>query len=139
MSRSARGTAVLLAALAFAGCNNSTTPTAPTEQVPILTESFAGTLTVNGAITHPFVVGTPSTVTVTLVTLSPDSEAQIGVSLGTWNTTTETCQAVISSDLATQGKVFYGTAQNSGAFCVRVYDVGRLSQQADYEVQVTHQ
>lgn len=139
MSRSLLGAVVLLIAFVFAGCDTATPASPTTTEVPTLSESYSGTLTVNGAVTHPFVVGTPGGVTATLVAVSPDAEVPIGMSIGTFNTTTETCTAVISNDLALQGRVIVGNAQTSGAFCVRVYDVGRLTQSADYQVQVIHQ
>jgi hypothetical protein len=139
MSRALLGAVVLLTTVVAAGCNEAAAPTAPTAEVAIVTENFAGTLTINGAITHPFVVGTPGSVTTRLVAVSPNSDIPVGMSLGTWNTTTETCQIVISNDFALQGRTIVGTAQTSGAFCVRVYDVGRLTESTSYEVQVTHQ
>jgi hypothetical protein len=74
----------------------------------------------------------------TLVTVGPDNTIPIGFSIGTWNNTTETCQTVISNDLALQGRIIIGTAQSSGAFCVRVYDVGRLTAPSTYVLQVSH-
>ena len=66
-------------------------PDAPT--APTVTETFTGTLTVNGATTHPFpidaIVG--GTVTATLKTIAPDGDSVVGLSLGTWNGST--CQA----------------------------------------------
>ncbi len=138
MSRALLGAAVLLATFVATGCDDAT-PVAPTPEVPIITESFSDTLTVNGAITHPFVVGTPASVQATLVTVTPDNTVPIGMSIGAWNTTTESCQAVISNDLALEGRILIGSAQTSGAFCVRLYDVGRLTAAASYTVTVTHQ
>lgn len=129
----------LLAASVVAGCDNTSTPTSATgASVAVITESFTGTLTKNGAITHPFVVGTPGNVTATLVSLNPDNTALIGMALGAWNTQTETCQLIITNDSAPQGRVIIGTAQNAGAFCVRAYDVGKFTAPTDYEIQVTH-
>ncbi len=107
--------------------------------MPVITETFQGTLNINGAITHPFVVGTPGGVTATLVTVSPNVDVPVGMSIGTWNQTTQSCQIVIANDLALPGRVLVGTAQTSGAFCVRMYDVGRLTESSDYEVSVSHQ
>ena len=129
----------LLVASVLAGCDNASTPTSATgSAVTAITESYTGTLSRNGAITHPFVVGTPGNITATLVSLSPDNTVLIGMSLGAWNTQTETCQLIITNDAAPQGRVIIGTAQNAGAFCVRAYDVGKFTGPTDYEIQVTH-
>jgi hypothetical protein len=112
-----------------------TTPTPPT----LTTETFEGTVTVNGAITHSFIVTAPSTLTATLVSLADGTEGvTIGMSLGTWNG--EYCQIVLTNDTAIQGKFIVGVAQTAGNFCLRVADAtGQLTQPASYQVTVTHQ
>jgi hypothetical protein len=140
MSRLVVSVLAALAAVVATGCNNTSAPTAPTTpQVPTVTESFASTLTINGAVTHPFLVGTPGTVAATLLTVGTGTDTIVGIALGTWNTTTESCQIIIANDNAVQGRILVGTAQTSGAFCVRVYDVGKLTTATTYDVTVTHQ
>jgi len=140
MSRLVVSVLAAVVATVATGCNNTSAPTAPTTpQVPTVTESFASTLTINGAVTHPFIVGTPGTVSATLLTVGSGTDTVVGIALGTWNTTTESCQIIIANDNAVQGRILVGTAQTSGAFCVRVYDVGKLSAATSYDVAVTHQ
>ena len=128
--------AVLLAALAAGACSDNSTPSGPTAPAPTaITETFDGTLTVNGAITQPFVVGTAGTVVVRLAALEP-VDAVIGVSIGTWNGVT--CQIVIANDNATSGASATGNATSTGNYCVRVYDVGKLTRPAGYQISVTH-
>lgn len=141
----------LLLALAVTGCgSDDPTPTGPdTSVVPEKIETFAGTagddanppLTVNGARTHPFVVERVGSVTARLTSLSPNNEnndLRIGLSLGTWNGIV--CQIILANDNATTGATssVIGTASTTGNFCVRVYDVGRLTTATDYVVTVTH-
>jgi hypothetical protein len=129
-----------LALAAAAGCNNTSVPTGPTQAAPtIITETFSGTLTINGAVTHPFVVGTTGSVSASLVNVGAGTDVVIGLALGTWNQTTNSCQLIITNDAAVQGRVILGSAQNAGAFCVRVYDVGRLGAATTYDIQVQHQ
>ena len=125
----------LAAACAGAACGDDPV-TAPTPEAPVeVTESFSGTLTINGARTHPFAVQRAGTVTATLGTLAPDSAAVIGLSLGTWNGAT--CAVLLANDAATSSTSVVGTA-SVGNFCVRVYDVGRLDAPADYSISVRH-
>lgn len=127
---------LLTAGLAAAACSNdiATTPTSTT--VPDKSaETFTGTLTRNGAATFPFASG-PSTVQATLTTLSPDSAALVGLSLGTWNGSG--CQIAIANDNATQGTVVIGSASAIGNLCVRIYDVGKIAQPASYQIDVVH-
>ena len=119
-------------------CGNDpvATPTGPTTAPVGATETFAGTMNRNGADTHPFTTR-PGTVTATLTTLSPNSTAIVGLSLGTWNGVA--CQTVIANDRATQGIAVVGTASGAGNLCVRLYDAGgSLTEPASYEVLVVH-
>jgi len=128
---------VLVAALC-AGCD-SEPAAAPTPEAPVeISEPLTGTLTINGAVTHPFVVQRAGTVVAQIVTLAPDSTAVISLSLGTWNG--QVCQIILANDAATSGAlgVVTGTASTAGNFCVRVSDVGRLTAPTDYEIIVRH-
>ena len=87
-------------ALGAAGCHSTTTPTTPTA-TPI-TDTFLGTLTVNGGVTHQFAAARSGTIQETLTALSPDSTVILGISLGTWNG--NTCQVVLAKDNAGAGK-----------------------------------
>jgi hypothetical protein len=118
--------------------DDETTPTTdPTPARQQITEPpFEGTLTVNGARTHPFTATGSGEIRVTLTALSPDSTARVGVSLGIFNATQ--CQIVIANDSATQGAIVLGNAGAAGNFCVRVHDVGQLTAPTDYSVTVVH-
>jgi hypothetical protein len=130
---------LVAASLLIAGCGNDpiedpTEPTAPT----LINEAIAGTLTVNGAATHPFIVQRAGTVSASLTGLAPDDTVTIGLAIGTWNGTA--CSIVIANDNATliTARAVVGTATATGAFCVRVYDVGKLTQPIDYSLSLDH-
>ena len=127
---------VLLLAGLTAGCNNNntstTTPTPPT----LLTDTFSGTVTVNGSFSHPFTVARAGTVTAEITALSPDATVVVGFALGTWNGAA--CQLVITNDAATVSTAVLGTATAPGQLCVRVSDVGQLTAPTDYDVKVDH-
>ena len=129
---------VPLAALLVSGCGSS--PTDPTDQpeapVEIVEPNITGTLTVNGAGTHVFVVGRAGNASATLTSLLPDSAAVIGLSLGTWNGAA--CQIIIANTNATQNTSVIGTASSAGNFCAYVQDVGKLTQPVDYELLIRH-
>ena len=103
-----------------------------------VTESFAGTLTLNGAVTHPFTVARTGGITVQLVSLQPDFTKPVGVSLGTWNGSI--CQIVLANDASIQGSLVVGSASAVGDFCVRIYDAsGTVIQPQTYTLEVDHQ
>ena len=128
---------LIVTATSLAGCgssNNSTNvPTTPSAVT--ITETFSGTLTVHGALTHSFAVQRAGTVTATVKTLS-DAAATLGVSLGTWNGAA--CTIIISNTAAVLNSSVTGTAQSTGQFCVWLNDVGKLTNSVDYSVDVTH-
>ena len=123
-------------ALGAAACG-SDTPTTPTPTTPAtVTDTFAGTLTANGAASYTFTTAASGAVTATLTTLAPDSTLIVGIALGTWNG--NACQIVLSKDSATQLSFLIGQASQASTFCVRIYDVGNVVDPATYEVQVNH-
>jgi hypothetical protein len=129
--------AVLLPALVMTSCGNDepTTPTTPTPPVTV-TETFTGDLGRNGARTHNFTTSASGAVTGTLTTVAPDSALVVGFSLGTWNGSV--CNIVLANDAATQGTVVTGGVSSFGSLCVRIYDVGNVTEQISYEITVVH-
>jgi hypothetical protein len=110
-------------------------PVGPSTPLVPVTDTFSGTVTPNGAVTHDFGVQAGGRVTATLKSLSPD-DAVVGLSLGTWNGSA--CQIVLANDSARLNAVVIGQASGLGNLCVRVYDVGSISQSTSYEVEVVH-
>lgn len=138
MRRSMTGRLVLMLALlsGAAGCDSgdsNTTPT-PTTPTPTVTETFAGSLGVNGAATFTFNTSAAGTVTATLRNVSPS--VQLGLGLGTWNGVI--CQIVLANDLTTPGTSVTGSVSGAGSLCVRVHDIGQVTQTTTFEVVVVH-
>jgi hypothetical protein len=130
-----RFSAVALAIVAAAcGSDTVTTPT-PTTPVTV-TDTFAGTLTPNGAASYSFTTASSGTVTATLSSLTPDSTLLVGLALGTWNG--NNCQVILSKDQAAQFSYVQGAASGAGPLCVRIYDVGNVAAPVTYEIQVNH-
>jgi hypothetical protein len=134
-------TCTLLLSLTAAGCGDDNTPTTPINPTPVtVTETFTGTLAVSGATSHPFqvtsVIG--GEVIATLKSIAPDGGSVVGFQLGTWSSSSSTCQAIISNDRATVPLALIGRATGPNMLCARVYDIGALSGAQDYEVEVTH-
>ncbi len=125
-----------LAALAGTACSNNsgTSPTVPTPAS--VTETFSGTLTINGAVTFPFAVSQAGGANLSLTALAPDDTVPVGVALGTWSGTA--CQIVLANDQANLSTKISGVVQNSGELCARVYDVGYLTQTETFTIDVTH-
>ena len=127
---------VVALALGAVSCG-SNTATTPTPITPVtVTDTFAGTLTANGAASYTFTTATSGSVTATLATLSPNTALVVGLALGTWSG--NACQIILSKDSATQFSFIIGQASQATTLCVRIYDVGNVVDPTTYEVQVNH-
>jgi hypothetical protein len=125
------------AALLAAGCDNGpTAPTPPT--VNPITETFTGTINLNGATTHPFSQNAAGSVTATITAFVPSEGSVLGFQLGTWDTVR--CTAVVSNDLATTGSILSANTQSSASLCVRLHDPNGVltDRSVQYTVTVTH-
>jgi len=131
---------IALGSLAAGACSNSTTntPTVPTNPInPVTTtETFTGTLTINGAATHAFASTVAGTVTVQITAVDPAASQVFGLSLGTWNGSS--CQVVIANDAAVLNSIVTGQVTAATNLCARVYDVGKLADGLSYTLTVIH-
>ena len=129
--------AVLLLAPLAVACGDDDAADTPTAPTPVaVTEIFAGDLNPNGGRTHPFVVQQAGAVSAKLTVLSPDETLTVGLSLGTWNG--QVCQIILRNDAAVLNVSVTGAAQQTGQFCVSIYDVGKLTASTNYQVDVVH-
>ena len=132
---------ILATGLVASACNTNnpflTQPTDTSTPAVSKTDTFEGSVTVNGGTTNPFIVERAGTVTAVVSALEP-SDASVGFLIGTWNSTTNSCQLVIVNDAAVAGNTLIGTASVAGNFCVRVFDAGKMTGPVNFHVQVTH-
>jgi hypothetical protein len=130
-----RALPLLLAALVAGACGDDPVQ-GPSQPDPVqITETYPGTLTVNGASVHVFTVDRPGGVTAQVTELS-QAGLTFGLSLGSWSGIA--CQLIVVSAAAREGDLIAGTAQTVGDFCVYINDNGTLTAPADYTVRVTH-
>lgn len=110
----------------------------PTTPDPVtVTESFTGSVNINGAATHTFITSATGKVTATLISLGENPPAAIGLSMGTLSGST--CSLVLTNDKAVVTSIVTGTVTTlGGSLCVRIYDVGSLTASVPYEIRVEH-
>ena len=137
MQRAFWATLVLAAAVSIAGCDNELDNT-PDPEPPTTTETFNGTINVNGAAVHVVEISAAGTMTATLTEVAPDNTIPVGFALGVWNSTTSTCQHVIPNDNALQGQILNGNVSGPGRVCARIYDTGKLTGSLNYAISITH-
>ena len=139
MQRSFATTGVLIVvlALAAAGCSGIIDQLPTTPDPVITTETFTGTLNINGGQTHQFFTGATGQVVATLTSLGEQPPSKVGFSMGTM--AGSTCSVVLRNDNAVVTSVLTGTVTTlQGALCVSVYDVGVLAGPVEYTFTVSH-
>jgi hypothetical protein len=125
-----------VAMLAF-GCSGDINDFPTTPDPVIVTETFTGMLNINGAATHNVFTGATGTVTATLTSLGETAPAKVGFSMGTL--AGATCTVVLHNDNAVVTSSLSGTVSTlAGTLCVRIYDVGSLTESVAYTFTVTH-
>jgi hypothetical protein len=125
---------IALAAVSAAGCE-TTTSTTPEEPPDKIVFSLSNTLPITGAVTHHFATGAGE-INVRLKVLAPVESVVIGMAMGVW--TAGSCEVKIADDNAVFNALLIGTARDPAEFCVRMYDVGKLTEPTDYTIEITH-
>ncbi len=137
MRRSIRGGLVLAGlcvALTAWACNTKDPFLIPTEPTNPITEVFSGTLNPASAVVHPFSAFGRGTVTLTLTEMNPVTT--VGMNLGTWNGTS--CFVAVANEASTAGTILIGKIIGAGSVCIRVYDVGNVTDPVAYTLSVVH-
>lgn len=120
-----------------AGCSGEIDNLPTTPDPVIVTETFSGTITVNGAATHNVFTGATGTVTATITSLGEEAPSKVGFSIGTL--AGATCSVVMHNDAAVVTTSLSGTVSTlNGSLCVRIFDVGALTKPVPYTFTVTH-
>jgi hypothetical protein len=128
---------IVLLALPVLGCNSVIDQLPTTPDPVITTETFTGTLNINGGQTHQFFTAATGQVVATLTSLGDEPPARVGFSMGTM--AGSTCTIVLRNDNAVVTSILTGTVSTlQGALCVSVYDTGGLSKSVDYTFTVSH-
>ena len=126
--------ALILACGVTTGCGDDPVA-APIEPPVSVEETFTGTVNILGASSHIFFTERPGQAVVTLESLAPNSAALVSLIFGTWNGSY--CSVQFVKDDATTGTNMIGSA-SAGSFCLRVADIGLLSEATTYAIKVTH-
>ncbi len=116
-----------LVAVASGACDSGehadADPTEP-DPAPTISETFAGSVGQNGAVSFTFTTKAAGLATARLTVVNPDATIAVGLSLGVWDGAA--CQIVISNDNALAGAVVAGNVGGAGTLCARIYDVGKI-------------
>ena len=128
--------AAIVAVVVMTACANEAL-TNPTIVTPCpCTDGFSGTLSKNGAFTHTFSITNLGALTASIIALAPNTTQIVGLQLGVWNGVS--CTAASTTDTATTGSSITLNASSAGTLCVRLYDVGFITEPVLYQLQVVH-
>jgi len=128
---------VLSAAVLTFGCSGEIDNLPTTPDPIIVTETYTGTLTINGAVTHNVFTLATGAVSATLTSLGDSPPEKVGFSMGTL--AGATCSVVLHNDNAVVTTNLIGTVTTlQGSLCVRVHDVGALTEPVSYTFTVSH-
>lgn len=115
--------------LAAAACGGVTDPSKNK------TETFTGTLTINGNAATTFTASNSGEYSITLSSLTPSVNVFVGLIFG--QNSSSGCVPVQQNNFATIGVPLTG-AIIPGSYCVVIYDVGALTQTEAFSVSISH-
>ena len=125
-------------AAAAIGCSSDLDNFPTTPDPVIVTETFTGTLNINGGVTQNVFTGATGAVSAVLTSLGENPPAKVGFSMGTLGSS-GVCTAVLVNDNAVVNTALAGTVSTlAGSLCVRVYDTGALTEPVNFTYTVTH-
>ncbi len=85
---------------------------------------------------HHFTVSQAGNIDAVLTDIEPSS-ITLGLGLGIWDSTTQTCTLWLRSNVATLNADLSATVATPGELCVGIYDVGNISPSDTYTYTVT--
>jgi hypothetical protein len=127
----------LVLGVAIAGCHlkDSSSPSTG------VTETFNGTLAVQGRALYTLTVAQTGKVDVTLTSIGPPSTLAVGLGIGTPGGTTSalTCSLLssISSTVAGSSPQMSVT-ETAGKYCVEISDIGNLTASVPFSITIVH-
>jgi hypothetical protein len=123
---------MILLAATFACGGSGTSPSETVTEPP-----FTGTLKANDASYFgPFTVAKDGSVTMTATSLSPQSDAAIGLGLGQF--VGNTCVIQINEPGFYVGQPLAFNGISAGQYCGSIFDIGYLTQDNTFTVSVAH-
>lgn len=130
---------LLVCAIAGAGCRSDSTLPDYSIVSPV-TETFQGTLAVQGSTFFSFVVGNPDPVSVTLASLTKSNGSAVttSVKLGFGVPAGETCASTTSLTTASGLQAQVLQVASPGTYCVIISDGGAVTETLNFAIKIKH-
>ncbi len=131
---------LLVCAMAGAGCRSDMTAPPDYSIVSPVTETFQGTLNVQGSVFYSFVVGNPDPISVTLASLTRSSGAAVTtpVRLGFGVPAGETCAPTTSVTTTSGLQAQVLQVITAGTYCVIISDNGAVTETLNFAIKIKH-
>lgn len=131
---------LFVCAIAGAGCQSDTTAPPDYSIVSPVTETFQGTLNVQGTSFYSFIVGNPDPISVTLASLTKSSGAAVttSVRLGIGVPSGETCATTTALTTASGLQAQVLQVISPGTYCVIIADTGALTETLNFAIKIKH-
>jgi hypothetical protein len=125
--------------VAGAGCQSETTQPDYSIVSPV-TETFQGTLDVQGSAFFSFTVGNPDPVSVTFASLTKSSGLAVATSvrLGFGQPSGETCVTTTASTTPSSLQAQILQVATPGVYCVIISDTGALTESLNFAIKIKH-
>ncbi len=130
---------LLVCVLAGAGCRSETTLPDYTIVSPV-TQTFQGTLGLQGSAFFSFIVGNPDPVNITLASLTKSSGVAVttSVRLGFGVPSGETCSTTSAVTTASGLQAQVLQVISAGTYCVIISDTGALTEPVNFAIKIKH-
>lgn len=126
---------LVLVAVGNAACGSATVPTSPTLETSF---TYASSLTSHGAASRTFTTYDAGNVTATLTSVSP--AIVLGIGIGIPRSDGGGCLLTTAVETASGSAPQLSIrAESASAYCLKVFDLGRVAERAEFSVTVTHQ
>ena len=125
--------AVLVVALALAGCDNS--PTAP---ALFTTETFTGSVGALASSSHTFITGQSSQTVITINSFTPAITMGFALGAPVATPTGQTCSVTVGQAAVQVGTTFQ-VPLDAATYCVMIFDIGNVTDSnVAYSLTVQH-
>jgi hypothetical protein len=124
-----------------ASCSKSdpALPTPTADNVPVVTESYVGSMPVNGSGFYSFSTTQAGNVMLTLLDFKEDGASSgVLVSIGIGQPIGTTCTVSTAVTVNTSTTPQLSTAFNPGVYCARIGDVGNMTATATFVLNIAH-
>ncbi len=119
------------------GCSDAATPTSATSTTePITAFTFSSTFTARGSASRSFTSIAPGEIALTLTAASPD--VRLGIGVGIPRPDGSGCNLTQAAEVGAGSGPHITIAADPGTWCVRVYDLGSVSERVAFSLDVTH-